>query len=89
MPSTASLPACTGPAGSPHLQALPGLHQVGGPVEPPLVVALEGLQHQVQDAGERAEHLLPLFEPAGDVGGDSRGQEELHLLYHLLPQFGL
>ena len=39
MPSTASLPACTGPAGSPHLQALPGPHQVCGPAQPPLVVA--------------------------------------------------
>ena len=89
MPSTASLPACTGLAGSPHLQALPGPQQVGGPAQPPLVVALEGLQHQVQDAAERAEHLPPLLEPAGDVGGDSRGQEEPHLRHHLLPQLGL
>ena len=66
-----ALPACTGSAQSPHLQALPGpvfLHQVGGPAQPPLVVALEGLQHQVQDASEHAKHQIHSLSQAETAG---------------------
>ena len=67
-----------------------GPHQVGSPAQPLLIVALKDPQHWVQDAGEQAEHLLPLFEPAEDVGGDGKGKEEPHLLHHLLlPKLGL